>query len=71
MIYLNDKVLSSHCTVAVSNIDFILKADIYNMKSFSEAIDNGVGLDLNSLEKKSKVKYLSRLEINDYFDTWV
>ena len=71
MIYLNDKVLSSHCTAAVSNIDFILKSDIYNIESFSKAIDNGVVFNLNSTEKKSKVNYLSRLGIDDYFDTWI
>ena len=60
-----------HTTAAVSNIDFILKSNIYNIESFSKAIDSGVVFNLNSSEKKSKINYLSRLEINDYFDTWI
>ena len=71
MIYLNDKVLSSYCTDSISKIEFILKSDIYNLKEFSKAIENGIFFNLNQSEKKSKAKYEEKLRINDYFDTWI
>ena len=70
MIYLNDRVLSSYCTFSISKIDFILKSDIYNIKSFSKAINKGLVFSLNNKKRKSKDKYLSILGINDYFNTW-
>ena len=71
MIYLNDRVLSSYCTDSISKINFVLKSDIYDIENFSKAIDNGIVFNLNQLEKQSKIKYLSKLGINDYFDTWI
>lgn len=71
MIYLNDRVLSSYCTDSISKINFVLKSDIYDIENFSKAIDNGIVFNLNLLEKQSKIKYLSKLGINDYFDTWI
>ena len=71
MIYLNDRVLSSYCTDSISKINFVLKSDIYDIENFSKAIDKGIVFNLNQLEKQSKIKYLSKLGIIDYFDTWI
>ncbi len=71
MIYLNDKVLSSHCTAAVSKIDFILNSDINNIEKFSEAIDLGLKTKLNKYQRQSKINYISKLGINEYFDNWI
>ncbi len=71
MIYLNDKVLSSHCTAAVSKIDFILNSDINNIEKFAQDIDIAISTNLNSSKRQSKINYISRLDINDYFDDWI